>query len=784
MTKAGNSQITRTIILLITIFSLSLPVHPSQQLCYGEWTEAKYSGGTGEPNDPYQIATAEDLMLLGESPEDYDKHFILTADIDLDPNLPGGKVFDSAVIAPDVNDGNYYESGIAIFDGTPFTGVFDGNSHTISNLMIRGNDYLALFGLVGANGFPGTNAIIINLNLVDVDVNGVGSKVGSIAGDNRDDIIACSSTGIVMGLSSVGGLVGENHDFGFCSITTSHSRVTVTGTENVGGLVGYNGRLVSQCYSTGPINGSTYVGGLVGKASQGPGSSGSRVINCYSTSTVSGVQYVGGLVGFNGCGIYKSYSTGHVCETEPTDGIVTIGGLVGRNSEWYGWVGQSFWDTQTSTQATCNGMSVDCVGKNTAEMQTASTFLEAGWDFVDEIENGTDDVWKIVEGLTYPLLSWQKYGGGTGDPNDPYLIYTAEHLNKLGADPNDYDKCFKLMADIDLLGYSYHRALIAPDTNDIEYWFQGTPFSGIFDGNDHIISHLTISGEDFLGLFGYLDYRARIYGLGIEAVDVNGLHYVGGLVGLSEGFITASYSTGTVKGCTDVGGLVGHKSVGYILFSHSSGTVTGDSHVGGLVGEAYGDGFIMGTHSNSIVTGNDTIGGLVGYNTVDVTQCYSAGQVIGKNKVGGLVGINLSDSLLAVRYEGTIINSYSMSLVDGESEVGGLVGRNENIIVSCYSVGKVSGNENTGGLVGYKGGGFRIPEGSSTASYWDLLTTGQSSSDGGTGKTTTEMQTAATFLEAGWDFVDEIENGTEGIWWILEGQDYPRLWWQLSEDNQ
>ena len=63
---------------------------------------AKYSGGTGEPNDPYQIATAADLIALGETPADYDKHFILTADIDLDPNLPGGKVFDKAVIAPDV----------------------------------------------------------------------------------------------------------------------------------------------------------------------------------------------------------------------------------------------------------------------------------------------------------------------------------------------------------------------------------------------------------------------------------------------------------------------------------------------------------------------------------------------------------------------------------------------------------------------------------------------------------------------------------------------------------
>lgn len=58
----------------------------------------KYAGGTGESNNPYQIATAEDLILLGDSPEDYDKHFILIDDIDLDPNLPGRKVFNEAVI--------------------------------------------------------------------------------------------------------------------------------------------------------------------------------------------------------------------------------------------------------------------------------------------------------------------------------------------------------------------------------------------------------------------------------------------------------------------------------------------------------------------------------------------------------------------------------------------------------------------------------------------------------------------------------------------------------------
>jgi len=45
------------------------------------------------------------------------------------------------------------------------------------------------------------------------------------------------------------------------------------------------------------------------------------------------------------------------------------------------------------------------------------------------------------------------------------------------------------------------------------------------------------------------------------------------------------------------------------------------------------------------------------------------------------------------------------------------------------------------------------------------------------------MQMANTFLEAGWDFVNETANGIEDIWWIIEGQGYPRLWWERSNDD-
>ena len=115
MLEARIPKFMRTIPILIAVLLISIP------------TQAKYAGGTGEPNDPYKIATAEDLILLGESPEDYDKHFVLTADIDLDPNLPGSRIFDTAVIAPDMD----LDDALSFFHGTTFTGVFDGNGYII-----------------------------------------------------------------------------------------------------------------------------------------------------------------------------------------------------------------------------------------------------------------------------------------------------------------------------------------------------------------------------------------------------------------------------------------------------------------------------------------------------------------------------------------------------------------------------------------------------------------------------------------------------------------------------
>jgi len=166
---------------------------------------AKYSGGSGTTDDPYQIATVADLLALGSSPEDYSRHFVLMADIDLDPNLPGRRVFGKAVIAP--GERAYDSNDESHFVGVPFTGVFDGNDHVVSHLVISGTEHLGLFGQLASG------AQVKGIGVVDVRVVGTGSHVGALAGSTDSSptqggvVVWCYSTGVVQGTWQVGGLV-------------------------------------------------------------------------------------------------------------------------------------------------------------------------------------------------------------------------------------------------------------------------------------------------------------------------------------------------------------------------------------------------------------------------------------------------------------------------------------------------------------------------------------------------------------------------------------------------
>jgi hypothetical protein len=636
MIAPKNLAIVRTIPLLIAVCLITIPA------------QAKYGGGSGTAEDPYQIATSADLLLLGDSPEDYDKHFILTADIDLDPNLPGRKVFDKAVIAPTAS----WEGG------TPFTGVLDGNGHTISHLTIKGGYYLGLFGYLSGE--------VRNMGLTDVNITGSGYCVGGLVGYNDGgSVTQCCSTGAVKGWYDVGGVVGSN-DRG-SSVTRCYSTGAVSGSGSVGGVVGDNGNIdmaggsVSDCYSTGAVSCNGSVGGVVGSNWHG------TVAECYSTDAVSG----GGLVGLVGSGV-------RLTKDEMMDPY-----MLGLN----GFANDPNW------------------------------VLNAGRDYPRLAWEGTPGTI-----IPEPAIDWLE-GGGTAE--DPYRIDTAEQLIFLGRASLVCDRHFVLCTDINLAPNLPGRQLFS---HAVIPGFRGT-----FDGSGHTISHLTITGESYVGLFGQMS--GKVKDLGVVDVNIAGSG-AGGLVGSNEGAVTRCYSTGKVTGGS-VGGLVGVNYVGTITSSYSTCTVTGGYCVGGLVGD------------NEFAR---------------ITTSYSTGAVSGNNYVGGLVGVS---------HFGAITASYSSGPVSGNEDVGGLAGWNfYGAVTQCYSSGAVSGRGDVGGLVGHTTSD-PLARGAVTGSFWDIQTSRQTTSAGGTGKTTAEMQMAKTFLEAGlpagpgWDFVN--------VWGIGENQTYPYL---------
>ncbi len=565
------------------------------------WSPAsavEFGGGTGEPNDPYQIATADQLIAVGLDPNLPRKHFVLIADIDL-----SGVTLSAPVIAA-------------------FYGTFDGNNHAIRNLSMTGIDNQGLFGAI-------VDGRVKNLGLVNVDVVSVGSA-GALTARNNGTVHNCYSAGSVVGMEyAVGGLVGYNEG----TVADSYSVARVIGSQCVGGVVGVNYRIVAACRGTGSVTGNTTVGGLVGENR-------CAISACYSTADVTGASEVGGLVGWNRNRISGSYSTGNVEGTTRVGGLAgynvgrmvpcystatvtghshesTVGSLVGGGSGLAGLENCYF-------PAPADGRSNNWIGTplTTGQMMRQSSYI--GWTFW---QTGLDrkDLWWMPADA-FPVLAWQTEitglrpvpdvaglsadqaravlaaagfvpgdttydfcqalpagcviraephsiaptgrtiglvlsSGGTYDwttnPGDgtaanPYQVQTAGQLESLADHPELWDKCFVLTTDLEMAGRTYSQALIAPDMDDMKSDFQGPAFTGTFDGRGHAIRNLTIraGGRDYMGLFGMIGWAGRVSNLhGVDAeIAASGRRKYHGVL--------AGYSNGTLTDCSAMGVLV------------------------------------------------------------------------------------------------------------------------------------------------------------------------------------------------------------------------------------
>ena len=349
-------------------------------------------------------------------------------------------------------------------------------------------------------------------------------------------------------------------------------------------------------------------------------------------------------------------------------------------------------------------------------------------------------------------------------------------------------------------------------------FYLNVPFNGTFDGQGYEIKDLFINRplEALVGLFTAVGPAGIITDVGIVNADITGSDGAGCLIGGSLGTVSECYSSGTVfstgfgaggliggieggtvsdcyssaaANCTllGAGGLMSSISGGGIVEDcYATGNVRADyTTAGGLVAVIF-DGTLTNCYATADVESHAEVGGLVGSMLTDgtVSNCYASGDVKGINieyepgkdsgdKVGGLVG-NL---------DGQINDSYATGAVEGDRMIGGLVGLINwdtiqlvgGTIDNSYSTGLVTNtvgvnetDEPVGGLVGLDDTPELEPD-AVTDSFWDTETSGQATSDGGTGKTTAEMQTEATFTGAGWDFTTIWEIATDS---------YPNLQWE------
>jgi len=224
------------------------------------------------------------------------------------------------------------------------------------------------------------------------------------------------------------------------------------------------------------------------------------------------------------------------------------------------------------------------------------------------------------------------YSGGSGEPNSPYQIGTVSDWQQLMSTSADWTKYFIMTADVNLYGVT-----LTPVGNST------TNFTGVFDGNGHIIHNAVINqpSSSTIGLFGYVSSRGKIRNLGVENVNITGNSQVGGLVGNNnyESSITACYAIGSVSGTNYVGGLVGNNS-GTITACYATSSVSGTNYVGGLVGCEANNGTLSVCYATGSVSGTgDYVGGLVGANWNSIIfYCYWDTQTSGqpRSHIGGV----------------------------------------------------------------------------------------------------------------------------------------------------
>ena len=419
-------------------------------------TTDKYDiDGDDSKDAVYEISNAGQLYwfaglvngtLSGET-QNASANAVLTADIVVNKN----------VLKSDgtVNEGTFKEWTPIATSASPYTGIFEGQNHTISGLYFK--QETSFVGLFSVN-----SGKIANVGIFDSYFYGQpykGWQVGRVCGSNTNQgaITNCYNTGIVRGSETVGGVCGSNYG----TITNCSNKGNVgEDDESVGGVCGSNYGTITNCNNAGIVSGKMYVGGVCGKNSNG-----GTVTNCNNTGEVRGTsQYIGGLSGDNdSSSITNCNNTGEVKATGKF-----VGGLSGGNYN-NGTITNCYYDSTVYTGAaigTNSGTTTKIEGKTTEQYKTGEVayLLSQGCSTGEGDDTVTYDgsIWGQTIGTdNYPTLGGAKvyknaiYNGCEGKPGEPVsYAYSNTEKSTYGDHPDaDNDgKCDDCGAIIDGIG--------------------------------------------------------------------------------------------------------------------------------------------------------------------------------------------------------------------------------------------------------------------------------------------------------------------------------------------
>lgn len=266
-----------------------------------------------------------------------------------------------------------------------------------------------------------------------------------------------------------------------------------------------------------------------------------------------------------------------------------------------------------------------------------------------EFEPASLTYWQLASDKTnanFTAILTCPYGDGDGTEESPYQIWTAQQMNQIGLNEQDWASNFILMDDIDMSIYQGNSYNQIGTTNSLQY--TNHTFRGDFNGNGYSISNLTIKStntDDYLGLFGVI-YGGKVHHLTLinPNIDTPNTNYVGAIAGYikSNSSITnCDVIGGYINGSQNIGGVLGYLDSATITSNSNTAAVTGDYDLGGLVGHAKG-GAIYNSYSTGNVTGTNNCGGFVGSieRYTRISKCYSTGEVTAVNLAGGFIASN------------------------------------------------------------------------------------------------------------------------------------------------